>query len=234
MSQPMSAYPANRAGTMPQGEEVASFATYPEAQAAVDSLSDDGFPVHYLAIIGTDLRQVENITGRMSWGRAVASGAASGLWLGVLVGAMLSFFGNGGSTGGASFFMAMLLGIVWGILFQVVSYALTRGRRDFTSTSAVIASRYSIIAAEHASEAARALFRAPGNLTRGGLAARRAEERRVAREAARAAEPTAFGSRPEERPRFGVRLSDVEAELGGDGPGGADDATAPSSSEREA
>ncbi|WP_235931492.1 general stress protein [Actinomyces respiraculi] len=232
MSQPMSAYPASRARTMPQGEEVASFATYPEAQAAVDSLSDDGFPVHYLAIVGTDLRQVENITGRMSWGRAVASGAASGLWLGVLVGAMLSFFGNGAPTGGASFLMAMLLGIVWGILFQVVSYALTRGRRDFTSTSAVIASRYSIIAAQQAAQAAQALSRAPGNLTRGGAAARRAEERRAARDS----EPTAFGSRPDEQPRFGVRLSDVGAEPGGDvgTRPGADDPAAGTPSEREA
>ncbi|WP_249367645.1 MULTISPECIES: general stress protein [unclassified Actinomyces] len=225
MSQPMSAHPATRARTMPQGEEVASFATYPQAQAAVDSLSDDGFPVQHLAIVGTDLRQVENITGRMSWGRAVASGTASGLWLGALVGVMLSFFGNA-SAGGAGFLAAVLLGVVWGILFQVVGYALTRGRRDFTSTSSVIASRYSIIAAHQASQAAQALAQAPGNLTRGGAAARRAEERRAAREAARAAEPTAFGSRPDERPRFGVRISDVGAD-GGVGPGA--DGAAPGS-----
>ena len=60
---------------MPPGQEVASFATYPEAQHAVDMLSDEGFPVEHLAIVGTDLRQVENITGRMSWGRAIISGS---------------------------------------------------------------------------------------------------------------------------------------------------------------
>ncbi|MGK2348962.1 general stress protein [Actinomyces sp. W5033] len=217
MSQPLSTSPVTRARTMPQGEEVASFATYPQAQAAVDSLSDAGFPVQYLAIVGTDLRQVENITGRMSWGRAVASGAASGLWLGVLVGAMLSFFGNA-PAGGVGFLMALLLGVVWGVLFQVVGYALTRGRRDFTSTSSVIASRYSIIASHQAAQAAQALAQAPGNLARGGAAARRAEERRAAREASRADEPTAFGSRPDEQPRFGVRLSDV-AEPGSTTPG---------------
>lgn len=48
---------------MPPGEEVASFATYAEAQHAVDMLSDEGFPVEHLAIVGTDLRQVETITG---------------------------------------------------------------------------------------------------------------------------------------------------------------------------
>ena len=54
MSQPMSTFPTSRARSMPQGEEVASFASYVEAQAAVDALSDNGFPVQYLAIIGTD------------------------------------------------------------------------------------------------------------------------------------------------------------------------------------
>lgn len=217
MSQPMSTFPATRAGTMPQGEEVASFASYPEAQAAVDALSDNGFPVQYLAIIGTDLRQVENITGRMSWGRAIASGAASGLWLGVLIGAMLSLLGTS-PAGGVGFLMAVMLGVVWGILFQVVGYALTRGRRDFTSTSSVIASRYSIIAAQQAAQAAQALAYAPGNLARGGAAARRAEERRAAREAARADAPTAFGSRPDEQPRFGVRITDAGPDGAAGGP----------------
>ena len=191
----------------PRGEEVASFATYPEAQHAVDSLSDDGFPVQVLMIVGTDLRQVERITGRMSWGRAVASGAMSGLWLGIFFGAVLSILSpSTGSGAGLNMLTCVLLGILWGILFQVIAYAMTRGRRDFTSISQVVASRYSILAAERATEAAQALAQLSGNLTRGGEAARRAEDRRRARAQARGEAPTTFGSRPDEQPRFGARL----------------------------
>ena len=193
-----------RGGGMPRGEEVASFASYAEAQHAVDSLSDDGFPVQFLTIIGTDLRQVERITGRMSWGRAVASGAGSGLWIGLFFGAMMALVGSE-AAGGVSMVTAVLLGVVWGIVFQVGSYALTRGRRDFTSVSQVVASRYSIIASDRAAEAAQALADVPGNLSRGGDAARRAEDRRAARAQARGGS-TAFGSRPDERPRYGVRV----------------------------
>ena len=193
-----------RGGGMPRGEEVASFASYAEAQHAVDSLSDDGFPVQFLTIIGTDLRQVERITGRMSWGRAVASGAGSGLWIGLFFGAMMALVGSE-AAGGVSMVTAVLLGVVWGIVFQVGSYALTRGRRDFTSVSQVVASRYSIIASDRAAEAAQALAGVPSNLSRGGDAARRAEERRAARAQARGGS-TAFGSRPDERPRYGVRV----------------------------
>lgn len=197
-------------GGMPRGEEVASFKTYDEAQAAVDSLSDNGYPVQVLAIIGTDLRQVENITGRMSWGRAAIQGAGTGLWLGVFFALMMGLVGAGGSAG-VTFATGIILGIVWGVVFQLIGYAFTRGRRDFTSTSHVVASRYSIIASAQADEAAQALAHAPGNLTRGGAAARRAEERRAARAEARGDGPTAFGSRPDEQPRFGVRVSQAEA-----------------------
>ena len=210
------------AAVLPRGEEIASFATYPEAQAAVDSLSDDGFPVQVLAIIGTDLRQVERITGRMSWGRAVLAGSLSGLWIGMFFAAVMTLLGPGSQNRGVTFTGAMLLGVIWGIGFQVVGYAMSRGRRDFTSVSQVVASRYSIIAGQYAAEAARALAQAPGNLTPGGAAAQRAAQRRAAREAAGAG-PTAFGSRPDEQPRFGVRLpegADVSRYAASHGPEG--------------
>ena len=192
------------AAVLPRGEEIASFATYPEAQAAVDSLSDDGFPVQVLAIIGTDLRQVERITGRMSWGRAVLAGSLSGLWIGMFFAAVMTLLGPGSQNRGVTFTGAMLLGVIWGIGFQVVGYAMSRGRRDFTSVSQVVASRYSIIAAREVHEATQALTDVPGNLSRGGEALRRTQERRRAREESPG--PTAFGSRPDEQPRFGVRL----------------------------
>lgn len=224
--QPMSAYPpsspstvASRGVTMPRGEEIASFATYAEAQHAVDALSDEGFPVQYLSIIGTDLRQVERITGRMSWGRAVVTGMGSGLWIGVLFAAVMSLFSPSGSTPTVSLVGCVALGVVWGVLFQVVGYAMTRGRRDFTSISQVVASRYSIIAAQDAREAALALAEVPGNLTRGGQAAVRAQERRRARAEASGG-PTAFGSRPDEQPRFGVRISPQGGASPNDAPGG--------------
>ena len=199
---PLSSLTSSSGGVMPQGEEVASFATYAEAQRAVDALSDQGFPVQHLAIIGTDLRQVERITGRMSWGRAAMSGALNGLWIGVFFGIIMSVAGSSGPR--LNFWACVLLGVLWGIVFQLFSYALTRGRRDFTSISQVVASRYSILAAREIHEASQALADIPGNLARGAGTLRRSQERRRARQEAPG--PTAFGSRPDEQPRFGVRL----------------------------
>lgn len=188
----------------PQGEEIASFATYLEAQHAVDSLSDQGFQVEVLTIVGTDLRQVERVTGRMSWGKALLNGMLNGLWLGLFFAMIMSFASSvGEAEQSLSFIVYVLLGVIWGALFQLIGYAATRGRRDFTSTSQVVASRYSILAREYARDAAQELAQAPGNLTRGGEAAARAERRRAA---AQAEGPSTFGSRPEEAPKYGVRV----------------------------
>ena len=49
---------------------IASFTRYEEAQELVDRLSDNGFPVDRVAIVGRDLQYVEQVTGRMTYGRA--------------------------------------------------------------------------------------------------------------------------------------------------------------------
>jgi hypothetical protein len=65
---------------------------YPSAQRAVDQLSDDGFPVEKLDIVGSDVRLVEQVTGRLTTGRASGAGALSGLWAGLLLGILLGLF----------------------------------------------------------------------------------------------------------------------------------------------
>ena len=45
---------------------VARFDDYGSAQRAVDRLSDDGFPVEQLDIVGSDLQMVERVTGNPS------------------------------------------------------------------------------------------------------------------------------------------------------------------------
>lgn len=65
---------------------VSSFPDYASAQKAVDTLSDRGFDVSRVSIVGSDLRMVENVLGRMTTARAALAGAVSGLWFGLLLG----------------------------------------------------------------------------------------------------------------------------------------------------
>ena len=79
-------------GGSPERREVASYRDYAEAQRAVDALSDNKFPVERTAIVGEGIKFVEQVTGRLNWGRALMNGAGSGALSGVLIGFIFSFF----------------------------------------------------------------------------------------------------------------------------------------------
>ena len=132
---------------------VASYEAYPEAQQAVDRLSDDGFPVEHLDIIGSDLRLVERVTGRLTNGRAAAAGAASGAWFGLLIGVLLSIFTNDSIVG--VLLVTVATGAIWGGLFGFLGHAATRGARDFASARMIVATRYDLVARDGYADAAR-------------------------------------------------------------------------------
>ena len=148
---------APRVPTLPRGVAIADFESYLDAQKAVDFLSDKEFPVQLVTIVGTDLRMVERVTGRLTYARVALAGAASGAWFGLFVGLLLSLF-----TAGASMFQtvlpALLIGAGFGMLFGVISFSFTGGKRDFTSTSQIVASRYSVLCGEEQAGQARQLI----------------------------------------------------------------------------
>ena len=138
------------------GVQVGSYDDYSQAQRAVDFLSDEKFPVENVTIIGSDLRMVEKVTGRLSWGRAIAAGAASGAWFGLFVGLLLGIFAPDGEGWIGSVLSGVLIGLVFGAIFGAVTYSASRGQRDFTSTSKVVASRYDVLCQPQFAEQARA------------------------------------------------------------------------------
>ena len=129
--------------TLPQGDVLGTYETYAEAQTVVDRLAKAEFEVKKLAIVGNDLKTVERVTGKLSYGRTAATGAASGAWFGLFFGVLLFLFSPTPNIGFVA--AAALIGAGFGMLFGIVSYSLGRRRRDFTSTHQVLASKYQII-----------------------------------------------------------------------------------------
>jgi hypothetical protein len=140
------------------GVQVGSYDSYEQAQAAVDHLSDEKFPVENVTIIGSDLRMVERVTGRLTWGRVLSAGAAGGAWWGLFVGLLLGIFATNGSAWIGSLIGGLLIGLVFGLVFAAIGYAASRGQRDFTSTSQIVASRYDVMCAPPQAEQARAIL----------------------------------------------------------------------------
>ena len=138
--------------TPPTGWVVASYGTYLEAQRAVDHLADHDFAVEKVTIVGVDLMQVERVVGRLSWGRVLLSGLMTGVWFGLFIGLMLGIFAT-------DVLGPVLFGIIGGGIFgmtgSAISYAATRGQRDFASTSQLVANRYDILCEPDGAEKVR-------------------------------------------------------------------------------
>ncbi|WP_249713783.1 general stress protein [Rhizomonospora bruguierae] len=151
-------------GAPPPRVTVETYGDYPSAQRAVDFLSDNGFPVERTAIVGTDLRLVEEVLGRMTTLRAALAGAGTGAWFGLLVGLLLGIFTV---AWWGVVIAAILIGAVWGLIFGAVAHAMTGGRRDFTSASSLQASRYAVLVDADLADRAREMFATAGNRAEG-------------------------------------------------------------------
>lgn len=157
MTQPMN---SKATAQRPSGWPVGSFHTYAEAQAAVDHLSDQEFPVEELTIVGVDLMQVEKVTGRLTWGRVLGGGALSGLWFGLFVGLLFALFSP---NPWSSLITALLIGVIFGLIFAAVGYAMTQGKRDFSSATTIVAGRYDVLCEPSQARRARDIVSQMGN-----------------------------------------------------------------------
>jgi hypothetical protein len=139
------------------GQTVASFATYPEAQGAVDRLSDAGFPVESVDIVGSDLRLVEHVTGRLTAGRAAMYGAGIGAWWGLFFGLLVGLFTTGPEWVGLVL-GGLAIGAIFGASLGFFTQWATQGRRDFSSTSGLVAGRYDVLVENEHAERGRQLL----------------------------------------------------------------------------
>jgi hypothetical protein len=141
----------------PTGLPVGTYPSYAKAQEAVDYLSDNEFPVENVTIVGTDLRLVERVTGRLTRSRVVRAGALTGAIWGLFIGAVVSLFGSSDVSLLVPIVTA-LIGAGFGALSGVMAYAATGGKRDFTSTSSVVATSYEVLCQSRFAEDARNLL----------------------------------------------------------------------------
>ncbi|ANH37344.1 hypothetical protein I601_0901 [Nocardioides dokdonensis FR1436] len=137
-------------------QSLAVYDDYAAAQRTVDHLSDEKFPVEQCMIVGTDLKRVERITGRLTTGRVAAGGAASGAWFGVFIGLIFMLLTDEGIV--ATFLPTVLIGALFGLVFALTGYAATRGRRDFSSVTSVVATRYEVLVEHKSAARARELL----------------------------------------------------------------------------
>ena len=140
---------------------IASFEDYADAQRVVDRLSDEGFPVEHVAIVGDGLRYVEQVTGRMTTGRAALMGATQGAALGALFGLVFGLIFT--IDPNPALLLLVLYGLVTGAivgaLLGAIAHAATGGTRDFASVAGMQADRYEVVVDDDLADRAAGILR---------------------------------------------------------------------------
>lgn len=143
-------------------QSLAVYDDYADAQKAVDFLSDEHFPVENCLIVGTDLKRIERITGRLTTGRVALGGILSGAWLGLFIGVIFALFTTESIV--VTITSTVLFGALFGVIWALLGYALTRGRRDFQSVTQVVATKYEVLVEHKVAQQARELLgKMPGS-----------------------------------------------------------------------
>src|SRR6476620_3445160 len=161
---------------------------YEEAQKAVDYLSDHEFPVQNVLIVGTDLKQLERVTGRLTRGRVAMGGVLSGMWLGLFVGLVFSLF-DPQSTGSGSIILTVAFGALFGLMWALIGYQVTGGQRDCTSVTQVVATQYEVLVEHRHAQRARELLTQMDPMAAAQAEVRAAREREAAAQQAQQQPP---------------------------------------------
>ncbi|REC97364.1 hypothetical protein DEU35_3134 [Microbacterium sp. AG157] len=216
------------AGRDEVGEKIASFPTYEQAQKAVSSLIAGEVPARDIAIVGSGLRSIERITGRLGYATAARSGALNGLMLGLL---FAFIFVLGMPTVQISAFIGVLLvGMALGMILSIGTYSIVRRRRDFASVMQVAADHYDVCVAAPSVHKARGIV-GPSAVGGGAVVSRpmasdtappQYGERVAPGTAAPVAPPRppaptqAPSPRDDEPPRYGERIAPPSERTAGD------------------
>ncbi len=137
---------------------VGTYDSYADAQRAVDRLSDEGFPVDRVAIVGRGLRVEEQVLGRETVGSAALRGSGQGAVIGVLFGLFLWAISANDVAAGWLILYGLVWGAVLGAILGAIYQAASGGQRDFRSASRMTADHYDVMVDEAvAAEATRIL-----------------------------------------------------------------------------
>jgi len=137
---------------------VGTYDSYRDAQRAVDLLSDKGFPVERVAIVGRGLRFEEQVLGRETVSSAAVRGAGGGATIGGLFGLFLWAISANEVAAGWIILYGLVFGAIFGALIGAIFQAASGGQRDFRSSSRMTADNYDVMVdLEVAEEAERLL-----------------------------------------------------------------------------
>ncbi|MCH8570017.1 hypothetical protein LSI54_01360 [Nesterenkonia sp. AY15] len=148
-------------GGLPRGELLGRYRSYEDAQKVVDHLTAaEDFDVKALTIVGNDLRSVEHIRTRLTYPRVALGGAAQGAMFGAFIGLLIYLFSPEASIYNLAF--AVVLGTAIWMIIGVIGFAMRKGKREYASSSQLVATTFDVVCEFSAAHRARQLVPGAG------------------------------------------------------------------------
>jgi len=135
----------NAPSALPEGEVVGQFKNYREAVKVVEQLVENGFPARLISIIGSDLKTVETLKGKLGYGRVALSGAVTGSWIGLFFGLIFGATSTTEQVVITNLSAGIVIGAGVGMMLNVIRFSLTKNKRSFISAQAVVAKKYDVV-----------------------------------------------------------------------------------------
>lgn len=148
-------------GGLPRGELLGRYRSYEDAQKVVDHLTAaEDFDVKALTIVGNDLRSVEHIRTRLTYPRVALGGAAQGAMFGAFIGLLIYLFSPEASIYNLAF--SVVLGMAIWMIIGVLGFAMRKGRREYASSSQLVATSFDVVCEFGSAQRARQLVAGAG------------------------------------------------------------------------
>jgi predicted lipid-binding transport protein (Tim44 family) len=96
--------------------------------------------------------------GRRTWGTVLLGGVQNGITTGLIMSLIFWAFMPVDNIW-ALFLYALAIGVLVGVVFAALSYWMSQGKRDFTSVSQTVATKYEILAEHKVAAQAREMAR---------------------------------------------------------------------------
>jgi hypothetical protein len=137
--------PRNQPASLPEGEVLAQFSNYLEAVKTVEQLVENGFPPRLISIIGSDLKTVEVLKGKLGYGRVALSGAVTGSWIGLFFGLVFGATSSAEQVVVTNLTAGIVIGAGVGMLINVIRFSMTKNKRSFISGQSIVAKKYDLV-----------------------------------------------------------------------------------------
>lgn len=147
---------------LPRGEVLGTYSSYQQAREVVDQLATGEFDVKQVSIVGTDLRMVERVRGKLTYASVALRSAIQGALFGAMLGLLLSLVDP--ARAGMQILATAAIGAAIWIIMGVIGMSMRKSRGGgFDSVQQLVPTSFDVVCAFESAAQAKGILRgSPG------------------------------------------------------------------------